>query len=161
MKRFRIATLMTITLYSAIGMGALLDKEPLQAKVWISTIYTMTAIILMITSLMSFIESGRERRAWIGFSVFGWAYLLLLGFELWDKLRKPQLLTTRVLGEICESSRYLYRHSLEPETFTAVGHAFFALIFAMIGAFIGYSLPARQLPHRSAPGDSPFGKTDL
>jgi intracellular septation protein A len=76
---------MTVTLYFAIGMGAILDPDPLQAKIWTSTIYTLTAFILMTSSLMSFIQSERERRAWIGFSVFGWAYLLLLGFELSDQ----------------------------------------------------------------------------
>jgi hypothetical protein len=140
MKRYRIATLMTITLYFAIGMGALLDPEPLQAKVWASTIYTLTAFILMTAIVMAFIQTGRERLAWIGFAVFGWAYLLLLGFELTDRGNKPLLLSTWVLGEILESSRYVFSHSVELTTFATVGHAFFALIFAMTGALIAYSL---------------------
>jgi hypothetical protein len=171
MKRFRIATLMTVTLYFAIGMGAILDRDPPQMKVWMSTIYTLTAFILMISTLMSFIESGRERRAWIGFSVFGWAYLLLLGFEVPDNWGqppllatvrgKPRLLTTWVLGEICESSRYVFGHSVETATFTSVGHAYFSLIFGMIGALIGYALAPRQ-PHRvSADVNSPSGGAAL
>lgn len=148
MKRYRIATLMTITLYFAIGMGALLDPAPLQAKVWASTIYTLTAFILMTSTLMAFIQSGRARLGWIGFSVFGWTYLLLLGFELTDWGNKPRLLSTWVLGEILESTRYLFHHSVEMTTFSTVGHAFFALLFALTGALIAYSLtpktPAAQ-----------------
>jgi hypothetical protein len=146
MKRYTIATLMTVTLYLAIGLGAILDPQPLQAKVWTSTIYTLTAFILMTSSVMSFIQGGRERRAWIGFSVFGWAYLLLLGFELTDRWHKPRLLSTWVLDEILESSRYLYPHSIEMQTFAGVGHAFFTLLFGLIGARIGYSLAPRTPP---------------
>jgi hypothetical protein len=140
MKRYRIATLMTITLYFAIGMGAVLDPEPLQAKIWTSTNYTLTAFILMTSTLMAFVQSGRERLAWIGFSVFGWAYLLLLGFEIAERWHKPQLLSTRVLWEILESSRYVFSHSVEMEPFATVGHAFFALLFALLGALIAHSL---------------------
>ena len=140
MKRYRIATLMTITLYSAIGLGVLLNPEPLQAKIWASTIYTLTAFILMTSTLMAFVQTGRERLAWIGFSVFGWAYLLLFGFEQTSRLNKPPLLTTWVLEEILESSRYVFRHFVTMRTFSTVGHAFFAVIFGLIGALLGYKL---------------------
>jgi hypothetical protein len=148
MKRYTIATLMTVTLYFAIGMGAILDPDPLQAKIWTSTIYTLTAFILMTSSLMSFIQSGHERRAWIGFSVFGWAYLLLLGFELSDGWRKPRLMSTWVLQEILESSRFLHRHSIEIQPFSAVGHAVFTLLFGLSGALIGYYLAPTSTPTR-------------
>jgi hypothetical protein len=140
MKRYRIATLMTITLYSAIGMGAILDPEPLQAKIWRSTIFSLTAFILMTATLMAFIKAGRERFGWIGFSVFGWAYLLLLGFEVSERWNKPRLLSTYILQEILESSRFVFSHRVELTTFSPVGHAFFALFFGLIGALIAYSL---------------------
>jgi hypothetical protein len=147
MKRYRIATLMTVTLYSAIGLGALLNHEPLQAKIWASTIYTLTAFILMTSTLIAFVHRGRERLAWIGFAVFGWAYLLLLGFELSGRYKKPELLTTWMLKEMLESSRLVFTHSVEMDTFSIVGHAFFALIFALIGALLGYELaPIKPLP---------------
>jgi hypothetical protein len=142
MKRYRIATLMTATLYSAIGLGALATHEPRQALIWNSTLYTMTAFILMVSVLMVFIQSGRKRFAWIGFSVFGWAYLLLLGFEQTERFKKPRLLTTWVLEEILEETHYVFSHSVEMETFSTVGHAFFALIFGVTGALLGYSLAA-------------------
>jgi hypothetical protein len=151
MKRYRIATLMTITLYFAIGMGALLDPAPLQAKVWASTIYTLTAFILMTSTVMAFLQRGRERMGWIGFSVFGWAYLLLLGFELVEFGNKPRLLTTWVLQEILESTRYVFSHSLEMETFSTVGHAFFALLFGLAGALIGYLLGRPPATNRTEP----------
>ena len=98
-KRYSIAALHDRHPLFGNRPGALLNTEPRQAWIWTSTIYTLTAFILMTTTLMAFIESGRERLAWIGFSVFGWAYLLLLGFELTHVLQKPRLLTTWVLVE--------------------------------------------------------------
>jgi hypothetical protein len=142
-KRYRIATLMTITLYLAIGLGALLEREPLQTRMWASTIYSLTAFVLGTSTLLAFVQSGRERFAWIGFSVFGWAYLLLLGFEISGTWHKPALLTTWLLNELLESSRYVFSHSVEMNTFSTVGHAFFALVVGLIGAFLGYSLGAK------------------
>ena len=57
MKRYRIATLMTITLYLAIGLGALLNPQPLQARIWTSTIYAMKTRVwqaLWIAAILGF-----------------------------------------------------------------------------------------------------------
>ena len=133
---------------------ALLDPEPLQAKIWSSTIYTLTAFILVISTLMAFIQSGRARLGWIGFSVFGWAYLLLLGFELTDRGNKPRLLTTWVLRDNSSKlTRYVFHHSVEMTTFSTVGHAFFALLFALTGA------PDRVFARREDAGSEKYRTT--
>ena len=51
---------------------------------------------------------------------------------------------------IATSSRYVAAHSVEIDTFSTVGHAFFALIVGLIGAFLGYSLGPKEPAKRAA-----------
>jgi hypothetical protein len=142
MKRFNIMTLMTVILYMALSLGALFD--PAQSLIWSSTIYTMCAVILMTSTLMAFLRRGPERAAWMGFAVFGWSYLLLLGFDVQTRFPKPPLLTTLVLNEILESMRYLFEHSVEMASFAPVGHAAFLFLFSLVGAVLGLVFARRR-----------------
>jgi hypothetical protein len=45
-----------------------------------------------------------------------------------------------------EATRYVFSHSVEMTTFSAVGHAFFALLFGLTGAGLGYSLGPKKPP---------------
>ncbi len=153
MKRYKIATLMTIILYLAIGWGALLN--PADGWIWESTIYSLTAFIMTTATLLAFVRRGRERMAWTGFAVFGWAYLLLLGFERFQFGQKPKLLTTWILYEMLESGRDWFRYSVEMGSFSTVGHAYLALLFGLLGARLGRSLAAPDDSNRQNPCESP------
>jgi hypothetical protein len=152
MKRYKIAPVMVVILYLAIGLGAILN--PRDARIWESTIYTLTGFLVATATLLAFDRRGRERMKWTGFAVFGWGYLVL-GFEAFSPAKRPDLLTTWVIKELVEWLNDMYvgtnrvRDPLRLETSLAVGHSIFALLCGLVGARLGSYLAAGDPPQRA------------
>ncbi len=72
-RSFTLAQLMGIVCYLALGFAALRNADAF----WASAANTL-AILLNAASLVgAFVRSGRARIPWVGFTVFGWTYLLM------------------------------------------------------------------------------------
>ncbi|HUE74665.1 MAG TPA: hypothetical protein VMP01_27605 [Pirellulaceae bacterium] len=71
--QFSIRGLLWAVTILAVGMAALLNANGLwQGLSWGLVLYALTASILLVVYRRS-----EQRAFWVGFSVFGWAYLLL------------------------------------------------------------------------------------
>jgi hypothetical protein len=68
-----ITQLMTLILLVGFGFAALRNANPL----WASATYTIAIISILAALLFAFANKGTARMTWAGFSVFGWAYLLI------------------------------------------------------------------------------------
>jgi hypothetical protein len=160
MMRYKIGSLMVVIFYVALGLAAVCNpRHPDSERIWASAIYTATAFFLTTGTLMAFVRRGRERAAWTGFAVFGWAYLLLLGFQEWSVARRTPLATTWISRELLEFTRDLLRLCFWSESaFSAVCHSFFTFLSGWVGARLGASLVAedtsgRETSRGSTPGD--------
>jgi hypothetical protein len=69
--RFNIASLLVIILVLGVGFAALRESSDL----WESGIFTLTLGILLISILLAVHRSESNRAFWLGFALFGWAYM--------------------------------------------------------------------------------------
>jgi hypothetical protein len=150
MMQHKIGPLMVVILYVALGLAALCNpKYPSSERVWASTIYTVTAFFMTTGTLMAFIRPKRESVAWTGFAVFGWAYLLLLGFQDWSVARRTPLVTTWTTQELLETTRdFLRLISWSESAFSAVCHSFFTMLSGWAGARLACSFSAQDSGYR-------------
>jgi hypothetical protein len=87
--RFTIGGLLAAVLFAAVPIAALREATAL----WDSGVFTVTAGLLLGSVLLAVHRTGRRRAFWVGFGLFGWAYLLA-------GLKPPvgsRLLTTKAL----------------------------------------------------------------
>jgi hypothetical protein len=90
--RFHIGTLIVLVLVLGVGFAALRESN----GIWDSGVFTLVLAILL-TSVLLAIHRTEERRAfWLGFALFGAAYL---GLSLVPPI-ESRLITTRALGHI-------------------------------------------------------------
>ena len=90
--RFSIMGLMALVLTVAIGFAAL--RNP--SELWASALFTLAVGLLCVAVLGVAFRHGHKRQFWMGFAVFGWAYLILVFAS--DALSPPPLLTTKLLS---------------------------------------------------------------
>jgi hypothetical protein len=70
--RFTIGTLLALVLFLAVAFAALREATDL----WDSGVFTLTSAVLVVGVLLSFHRTGKGRAFWLGFALFGWAYLV-------------------------------------------------------------------------------------
>ena len=163
--RFSIAGLMGVVLITAIGLAAL--RSP--SHTWAGVLLLATLAALCIAVIGAFCRTGAERGGWIGFAVFGWAYLgaAFDPYEFWPKLPTQSLLewlAPRVGGPTGPFADFggvggaggmgsVMRNVggfgggfggtaavIVPEPFFQIGHCLFALLAASLGALLGNRL---------------------
>ena len=88
--RFTIAGLLGVILVLGIGFAALRESSDL----WESGLFTLTLGVMLISILLSIHRAGKRRGFWIGFALFGSAYL---GMSLVPSI-EPRLMTTKALA---------------------------------------------------------------
>lgn len=88
--RFNIASLLIIILVLGVGFAALRESSDL----WESGIFTMTLGILLISILLAVHRVQSTRAFWLGFALFGWAYM---GLTLMPPV-ESRLITTKALA---------------------------------------------------------------
>jgi hypothetical protein len=91
MKRFRfnIASLLIVVLFIAVGFAALCESNDL----WDRGLFTLTLGLLLVSILLAIHRAESRRAFWIGFALFGAAYL---GLSLVPSI-ESRLMTTRAL----------------------------------------------------------------
>jgi hypothetical protein len=88
--QFHIGTLAIVVLVLAIGFAALREAN----DVWDSSVFAATAGVLLTSVLLAIHRPLKKRAYWVGFALFGWAYL---GLSLLPSL-ESRLITTKALA---------------------------------------------------------------
>ena len=84
--RYRIASLLILVLLLGVGFAALREANDL----WDGCVLTLTIGVLLVSVLLALHRRETTRAFWVGFALFGWAYLEL---SLVPSI-EPRLLTT-------------------------------------------------------------------
>ena len=71
--RFRFSILNLIVFVAVIAVGFAALRNP-SSQVWASVLFTVAAFVLLTATLGSLLN---RRATWIGFSLFGWAFLAI------------------------------------------------------------------------------------
>jgi hypothetical protein len=87
---FTIGGLLAVILFAAVSIAALREATDL----WDRGGFTLTAGLLLGSVLLAAHRTGRRRAFWVGFALFGWAYL---GVSLIPPV-ESRLLTTKGLA---------------------------------------------------------------
>ena len=97
--RFSISALMGLVVAAAIGFAALREGS----EVWASATFAATSLILLMALPLLIYSRGAMRAAWVGFTLFGWAYLAF-AFSSWSRenLGTPPLPTSWLLDVVHE-----------------------------------------------------------
>jgi hypothetical protein len=70
--RIRIASLLGLVLFVAVAIAALRASD----DAWDSGVFGATVVSLLLAVLLSIHRDGRRRAHWLGFALFGWAYVV-------------------------------------------------------------------------------------
>src|ERR1700730_17908009 len=85
--RFSIASLLGLVVFVAIAVAALRAAS----DSWDSALFTTTLAMLLVSVLLTVHSVERKRAFWVGFCLFGWAYLVA---SLVPQV-EPRLVTTK------------------------------------------------------------------
>src|SRR5258708_5588979 len=99
--RLSIAGLMGVVLVVALGLVALKEGT----ETWASATFLLTSILLLGAVLSAMHGRGALRAGWIGFALFGWAYMLFVFGGWWGepiKVSPPPVPTRWLLDQLHE-----------------------------------------------------------
>ena len=156
MVRFSLRSLFAVTAFIAIGLTALTHAN----RVWAAALTGGVVLSLSSATLAAVYRSGSSRALWLGFSLFGWIYLVLahgpfreiplptsFAFEYLEH-RLGLLPIPPPLAQ--EGSLFPPEATFDPyfslRGFENVGHALFTLTLAAVGGVLGRILHATQRP---------------
>jgi hypothetical protein len=169
--RFTIASLLGIVLFLAVGLAGLRAAT----DAWDSGVLGVTLTILLVSVLLFIHRTGIKRAYWLGFSLFGWVYLVM-GLVPPIEARLPTtkalaFLDSKVTGRIVTSiafspdgrsigpwhdstvriwdastGRALTGPNGTSENFLRIGHSLLALVLAFLGAHLSRYLYASGRP---------------
>jgi hypothetical protein len=88
--RFHLGTLVLVVLLVGVGLAALRESN----ENWDSGIFSLTLAVLSISVLLAIRRTDLRRAFWLGFALFGSAYL---GLSLVPSI-EPRLVTTKMLA---------------------------------------------------------------
>jgi hypothetical protein len=90
--RFHIGTLAIVIVALGVGMAALRESNDL----WDSGAFSFTIAAFMVAVILAIHRTGKKQAFWLGFAVFGAAYL---GLSLVPSI-EARLITTRLLASV-------------------------------------------------------------
>jgi hypothetical protein len=88
--RFHLGTLVILVLLLGVGFAALRESN----EIWERSIFSITLAVLLISILLTIHRAGKRQAFWLGFAVFGSAYL---GLSLVPSI-ESRLITTKGLA---------------------------------------------------------------
>jgi hypothetical protein len=90
--RFRLRTLVVLIVVLGVGFAALRESN----DAWAGGVFTLALTALLVSILLAIHRTGKQRAFWLGFTLFGVAYL---GLSLVPPIAS-RLITTRLLAYI-------------------------------------------------------------
>jgi hypothetical protein len=176
--RFTIAGLLGIVVFLAVGLAALRAAT----DAWDGGVFGVTLALLLVSVLLAVHRTGRRRAYWLGFALFGWAYLVMsLVPPVEARLPTTKALAyldSKVPGRIVTSiafspdGRSIHtRHGPmvrlwdattgklvagpndTSEDFVRIGHSLLALVLSFLGAHLSRSLYASGRPGHAQESD--------
>jgi hypothetical protein len=90
--RFHIGTLLIVIIFLSVGFAALRESN----GIWDSGVFTLVLGVLLVSVLLAIHRNGSRRTFWLGFALFGAAYL---GLSLVPPI-ESRLITTKALAYI-------------------------------------------------------------
>src|ERR1017187_6400229 len=85
--RFHLGTLVILVLLLGVGFAALRESN----EIWDSSIFIITLGLLLISILLAIYRTDKRRAFWLGFAVFGSAYLALWRLRRGRRSWSPRL----------------------------------------------------------------------
>lgn len=152
--RFSLAGLLGFVTVAAIGFVVLRNAS----EVWGQVMFTSAVAVLLFGVLAAMYRRRQARAFWVGFLVFGWAYMVMVYGPWFEGHVGRRLVTTGVLGSVHatlqkptqvlfyrgDDEQYLSQlESSLAQTdrslahVEAVGQPLFALLFALVGGVAG------------------------
>jgi hypothetical protein len=129
--RFTIAGLLTVVVFVAVGFAALREATDF----WDSATFTLTVAALLVSILLAVHRARTKRAFWLGFAVFGSAYLVLTLLPSTE----PRLLTTRAMDYLGVGSQQLF-----VGINVRIWHSLFTVILAWLGGHLSRFIHARS-----------------
>jgi hypothetical protein len=109
--RFSIASMLILVLFVAVAIAALREATDM----WDSGVFSLTLALLLVSALMAVHRADRRRAYWMGFALFGSAYL---GASLVPPI-ESRLLTTKALAYLAEKVPGREGNAYFPQTYAA------------------------------------------
>jgi hypothetical protein len=178
--RFHLGTLVILVLLLGVSFAALRESN----EIWDRSVLSLTLAVLLISILLAVHRTEKRRAFWLGFALFGSAYL---GLSLVPSI-EPRLITTKALAyldskmprsipaglgyfEYSDSTlldltsapgsntvwllNSLAGSSGSTEHFVRIGHSLLALIAALLGGQLSRYLHAKTTPGTSGSVPAP------
>ena len=145
--RFTLAQLMTIVLFIGFGFAALRNPN----EFWMSATYTLAFLMISVAPLGALARKGRDRMAWAGFAVFGWARLLVGALPYLTDHAYGQIPSPKLLGFAYLMPSFLTRAGgLFPRGYSPDHARVLAsleiILFGLVGAIVGRLMAGRDEP---------------
>jgi hypothetical protein len=150
--RFSIASLLIVILFISVALAALRAST----DVWDGCLLGLALLLLLTATLLTIHRKNRQQASWLGFSVFGWAYLVAsllppietrlpttnglayLGtLRIWPPTAAPAYFDYDDDGtpdpSVARALFYILSTSGSQGNFVRIGHSLLALVMALIG----------------------------
>jgi len=139
MKRFTIRTLMAFIVITAVGLAGLRNASTL----WAGTLLLATLGLLLTSVLRAIYSAASSRAGWLGFSLFGFAYLALVLSPIVPERLTRVLPTSQMLN-------YVYLQ-VSPPPIGVGGGGMMIIGTGMANAMSGYGSTAVTTPPSPSP----------
>lgn len=131
--RFSIAGLMGVVVIAALGFAALRNAS----EVWAGVMMMVASGVLLLAVVGVFSRTGKDRAWWLGFSLFGWAYLLWAASDYNDLTDLPAVPVPQFLDPALRANPgdAMWDRFLDPQRAEVwqVGRWLWCLVLASIG----------------------------
>jgi len=137
--RFTLAQLMAIVLLVGFGFAALRNA----AEFWASATYTLAFLMISVAPLCALARKGRDRMAWVGFAVFGWARLLVGALPYLTDHAYGQIPSPKLLGFAYLMPSFLtFPRGYSPDHARVLA-SLEIILFGLVGAIVGRLMAGR------------------
>jgi hypothetical protein len=146
-RRVSIAGLMSVVLVTSLGLAALRSGN----QEWAGATMLVACGLLSLGVIGAACRAGTERVWWLGFSIIGWGYLLLIFTEPYTSLHLPTTTLLEILrpadvqggGGVVRwgLTGHMFLPGVSPHSaYSQAGHSLFSLGFATVGGLLALFL---------------------
>lgn len=151
---FTLAGLLVLVALLALAMAAVRSASVL----WTTAATTFALAVLLAAPLAAVYARGGERAFWVGFTLFGWVYLILVnwswlgaqvGHDLTGGLRELAEAwlpfdETQPFASPADRTEKQLQHAIRLGNVSQIGRLILTLLFALLGGVVSRSLAGRE-----------------